>query len=107
MKTGRGAHKAINSCASSVTRSVWERHITAPKTAKSAAPVPVIPQLAQKLVGYRKMCGNPFTGPIFANGFGRPLDLETLYRRKIKDVLEKANVKWRGWHAFRRGWRAT
>jgi integrase len=41
-----------------VTRTVW-RTVGDPKTAKSKAPVPVIPQLAQRLDAHRKRCGNP------------------------------------------------
>jgi len=86
-----------------VTRSVWEKYVTAPKRPKSAAPVPVIPQLAEKLAAHRKMCGNPFSGPMFANSLGKPLDLESLYRREMKEALLHSGVQWRGWHAFRRG----
>ena len=38
----------------SVTRSVWRNTVGDPKTGKSKAPVPVIPQLAQKLDVHRK-----------------------------------------------------
>ena len=42
-----------------VTRSVWRSTVGDPKTAKSKAPVPVIPQLAQSLQAHRKRCGDP------------------------------------------------
>jgi len=86
-----------------VTRSVWRGFVGDPKTEKSKAPVPVIPQLAERLAAYRTGCGSPFTGPIFANTLGRPLDLEWLYRTQMKDVLKKVGIVWAGWHAFRRG----
>ena len=86
-----------------VTRSIWRNSIGDPKTEKSKAPVPVIPQVAERLAVHRGMCVNPFTGPIFANSFGRPLDLDGLYRRMMKDVLLKAGITWKGWHGFRRG----
>jgi integrase len=86
-----------------VTRSVWRSSIGEPKTAKSKAPVPVIPQLAGRLAAHRKTCGSPFTGPIFANTFRRPLDFEWLYRTHMKDLLIRAGITWAGWHAFRRG----
>jgi integrase len=86
-----------------VTRSVWRGFVSDPKTEKSKAPVPVIPQLAERLGTYRKACGNPSSGPIFANSMGRPLDLEWLYRTQMKEVFSKANIEWAGWHAFRRG----
>jgi integrase len=86
-----------------VTRSVWRSTVGDPKTAKSKAPVPVISQLAERLVAHRKRCGNPTAGPIFANSLGRPLDLEGCYRREMKDLLKKAGIGWHGWHGFRRG----
>ena len=87
----------------SVTRSVWRSHIGRPKTKKSQAPVPVIPQLANRLAGWRQLCGSPATGHIFPNGAGRPLNLDWLYQNKMKDVLINAGIKWKGWHGFRRG----
>ena len=86
-----------------VTRSVWRSVIGEPKTQKSKAPVPVVPQLAEKLDEFRQSNGNPLNGPIFANSLGRPLDLEALYRRQMQDVLKRAEIQWVGWHGFRRG----
>jgi integrase len=86
-----------------VVRSVWRNTVGDPKTAKSKAPVPVIPQLAARLAVHRKVCGNPSTGPIFANSAGNPLDLNACYQREMKDVLKRAGVTWHGWHGFRRG----
>jgi len=63
----------------------------------------LFPQVADRLAVHRGMCANPFTGPIFANSLGRPLDLDGLYRRMMKDVLLKAGITWKGWHGFRRG----
>ena len=87
----------------SVTRSVWRNTVGDPKTAKSKAPVPVIPQLAQRLDAHRKSCGNPVAGPIFVNSVGNPLDLNSCYQQQMKDVLKRAGISWHGWHGFRRG----
>ena len=65
-----------------VTQSVWRNTVGNPKTAKSKASVPVIPQLAQSLLMHRKRCGDPAKGPIFANSVGRPLDLNAWYQRE-------------------------
>jgi len=86
-----------------VMNSVWRSHVGNPKTERSKAPVPVIPQLADRLRGHWIACGRPAKGPIFANSLGKPLDLDALYRRQMKDVLKKAAVEWVGWHGFRRG----
>jgi len=83
-----------------VSRSVWRNTVDDPKTAKSKAPVPAIPQLAQILQAHRKRCSDPATGPIFANSVWHPLDLNSCYQREMKDVHKHAGVTW---HGFRRG----
>jgi Phage integrase family len=85
------------------TRSAWRNTVSDPKTAKSKAPVPVIPQLAQRLDEHRVKCGKRVAGPIFANSVGHPLDLNSCYQREMKDVLKRAGIVWHGWHGFRRG----
>lgn len=108
-----------------ISRSVWKTHVTEPKSRKSRASIPVIKCLAQRLERHRVRLGNPAAGPIFPNGIGRPMDMNTLLTRVVLPVLnrcalcEKSKVehenadhdyrrndslpKWRGWHAFRRG----
>jgi integrase len=86
-----------------VRRAVWRNHVGEPKTERSKAPVPIIPQLAQRLAAHRKACGNPINGPIFANGRGNPMSLDALYSRQMRDILKKAGIPWKGWHGFRRG----
>jgi integrase len=107
-----------------VTRSVWYGHADEPKTPKSKAPVPVIAPLRKILDAYRKTCGSPASGAMFANSIGKPLCLNNLTNRCIQPRLEfckqcggnradhgkqhkfqqdQCRVIWRGWHAFRRG----
>lgn len=86
-----------------VRRSIWRNHVGEPKTERSKAPVPVVPQLAVRLAAHRRACGNPISGPIFVNGRGNPISLDALYWRQMRDVLKKAGIQWKGWHAFRRG----
>jgi integrase len=86
-----------------VRRSVWRGRIGEPKTEKSKAAVPVVPQLAEKLAEFRKSVGNPNQGPMFANSLGKPMDLDALYYRQMRGILQKAGVEWVGWHGFRRG----
>lgn len=109
-----------------ISRSIWNGHIGAPKTRKSAAPVPVIRQLAERLELHRLHSGNPEAGPIFANSLGKPLNMNNLLNRFILPVLDrcarcgrakgKPHLKadhdyerdarlpqWHGWHAARRG----
>ncbi len=52
---------------------------------------------------HRAKCGNPEHGFIFSNEHGQPMNLEALAVAVIRPTLEKANLPWHGWHAFRRG----
>jgi integrase len=109
-----------------IKRSVWNGIATLPKTNQSAGCVPVIASLAEILNMYRLRCGNPASGPIFANGTGKPACLDNLLTRQIMPTLERciccgntqgrfhaaqdhifqrdnSRPQWRGWHGFRRG----
>ena len=107
-----------------VSRSIWNGHITEPKTRKGRAPIPVIRQLAERLEMHRLRSGNPQCGPIFRNGAGKPLNMNNLLARVILPVLNHCEVcrktesehgydhaynrdarlpEWHGWHAARRG----
>jgi len=108
-----------------VSRSIWNGRVTDPKTRKGRAPVPVIRQLAERLEMHRLRCGNPQSGPIFANAVGKPLSLTSVVNRAILPALnrcehcakgESAHARadhsykrderipeWHGWHAARRG----
>jgi integrase len=65
--------------------------------------VPLIPQLNALLEQHRDRSGNPAFGPIFANGAGKPVDLDSLYHRQMEKPLREAAIEWEGWHGFRRG----
>jgi integrase len=85
-----------------VNRSVWCGHVTDPKSAESKNPVPLIPQAAHWLDGWRATSGDPETGFVFSNAKGKPRDIDALYRHAMAHTLSRAGVKWKGWHAFRR-----
>jgi len=108
-----------------VSRSIWNGRVNEPKTRKGRAPVPVIRQLAERLEIHRLRCGNPQSGPIFANTAGKPLDLGSIASRVVLAALNRCQVcskpepehgdtnheyrrdesipEWHGWHAARRG----
>jgi integrase len=86
-----------------VLRSVWRGHIGEPKNKRSKAAVPLIPQLEPILQQHRAVNGNPAAGPIFPNSVGKALDIDSLYRRQMKEPLKRAGIEWEGWHGFRRG----
>jgi integrase len=108
-----------------VSRSIWNGRVTDPKTRKGRAPIPVIRQLAERLEMHRLRCGNPQSGPIFANAAGKPLALTSVVNRAILPSLNRCKQcgkaelghpnsehkyerdagipEWHGWHAARRG----
>jgi integrase len=109
-----------------ISLSIWNGHVGAPKTRKSAAPVPAIRQVAERLEMHRLHSHNPHSGPIFANSLGNPMSMNNLLGRVILPVLircarcgkpkGKPHLKadheyrrdarlpqWHGWHAARRG----
>jgi integrase len=86
-----------------VLRSVWRGRIGEPKNSRSKASVPLIPQLNKLLEQHRERSGSPAFGPIFANGAGKPFDLDSLYHRQMEKPLKEASIEWEGWHGFRRG----
>jgi integrase len=109
-----------------ISRSIWNGRIGPPKTRKSAAPVPVIRQIAERLEMHRFRSHNPQSGPIFSNSLGNPMSMNNLLGRVIGPTLNrcarcgkskgKLHVgadhdhqrdvrlpQWHGWHAARRG----
>jgi integrase len=86
-----------------VLRSIWRGKVGEPKNSRSKASVPLIPQLNTFLEQHRERIGNPASGPIFANGAGKPADLDALYHRQMEEPLRQAGIEWEGWHGFRRG----
>jgi integrase len=103
----------------------WGGVANAPKTKRSAAPIPVVKQLADALEAHRLRMGKLATKPIFQAGNGKLLNLDNLVRRAIVPALSRCAVcrkredehkpeahlferdnslpHWHGWHAFRRG----
>jgi integrase len=86
-----------------ISQSFWRGHALEPKTRSSKAPVPVIAQLAERLKMHRAVSGNPGNGLMFVSPIGLPINMDALARDVISPALTKAELRWRGWHAFRRG----
>jgi integrase len=87
-----------------VRQSIWRSFSTAPKTAESAKPVPVIEPLRSILAELRAADGNPPSGPILRGSkSGCPLNLDNLARRTVRPTLKEAGLQWHGWYALRRG----
>jgi hypothetical protein len=68
----------LRRAANQINRSIWEGFTSEPKSEKSKAAVPVIPRLRMMLEAHRLACGNPKTGPMFANSAGKPENLNNV-----------------------------
>jgi integrase len=86
-----------------VTHSMWQTHITTPKTEASAMSVPIIEPLRSILADLRERDGNPATGPILRGSSGAALNLDNAARRIVRPLLKAANMEWHGWYSLRRG----
>lgn len=115
-----------------VARSVWKNRENTPKTKKSAAPVPVISQLATRLALHRERemaklhVSDRQAGPIFTNSRGGRMDASNMVMDQILPAVNRCAVcgkssgklhskqdhafvrdahipEWHGWHGFRRG----
>lgn len=62
--------------------------------------VPIIEPLRRVLDAIKPKMAS---GWMFPNTIGGALDLDNLADRVIKPVLEANGLKWKGWHAYRRG----
>jgi len=87
-----------------IERKIWQGLEKAPKTEARKAPIPIIPGLQKMVDSYRRRIGSPSDGWVFIASRGKkPLRMDNLSKREIKDDLKKAKLEWHGWHAFRRG----
>lgn len=84
-----------------VSQSVWNRFTTEPKSENSKAAVPCIAPLRQRLDALVREDKKMF--PLFRTSLGTPVDLANVANRVIKPMLEAHGMRWKGWHAFRRG----
>jgi integrase len=91
-----------------VSRSIWNGNVTAPKTRKSSAPVPVIRPLVERLEMHRLRSKKTSStvpidtiegrsngvqdGPIFATGKGTPQNMNNLLGRQILPALNRCAI---------------
>jgi integrase len=87
-----------------IRRSVWRTHVKdETKTYEDEddpGVVPIIEPLRLMLDGIKS---EHMAGWMFGNTIGGALDLDNLADRVIKPVLKANGLKWKGWHAYRRG----
>lgn len=72
-----------------VCRSIWNGEVVTPKTKKSAAAVPVIKPLAERLEMHHLRCGEPTEGWIFSTSNKTPLSLHNTVNRQILPALNR------------------
>jgi integrase len=87
-----------------IRRSVW-RNIVLDETKthedeEDPGVVPIIQPLRLMLDQIRPQAGS---GWMFGNTIGGALDLDNLADRVIKPALKTNGLRWKGWHAYRRG----
>lgn len=86
-----------------VRRSVWRRHhITTPKTESSADDVHIGPEIVEYIEAYRRFLRGVTEGFMFGYSATHPIDLESFVRYELKPVMQKAGMKYKGLHGFRR-----
>jgi len=109
-----------------IKQSIWNGITTDPKSNNSKRAIPIISQLAARFAALRDSQANPTAGPVFPNGQGKAVCLDSIKARVIEPALNvcglcakpekehnsktehkyernKVLPEWHGWHAFRRG----
>jgi integrase len=84
-----------------VQRSAWQSEVRDTKTVASHAAVPLCEPLIPFLDAHRQR--NVTNEWLFHTQRGTPMRLSELYKNKMREPLQKAGIRWRGWHSFRAG----
>jgi integrase len=88
-----------------IRRSVWRTHVKfETKTHEDEDDPGVVPIIKPLRAMLDAIKPENASGWMFGNSIGGALDLDNLADRVIKPVLEANRLKWKGWHAYRRGW---
>lgn len=87
-----------------IRRSVWRTHVKEEtKTHEDDEDPGVVPIIEPLRFLLDAIKPENASGWMFPNTIGGALDLDNLADRVIKPVLETNGMKWKGWHAYRRG----
>jgi integrase len=87
-----------------IRRSVWRTHLNyETKTHEDEDDPGVVPIIEPLRVVLQAIKPEIASGWMFPNTIGGALDLDNLADRVIKPVLKANGLKWKGWHAYRRG----
>jgi integrase len=87
-----------------IRRSVWRTHLKEEtKTHEDDDDPGVIPIIEPLRFVLDTIKPENASGWMFPNTIGGALDLDNLADRVIKPILKENGLKWKGWHAYRRG----
>ena len=87
-----------------IRRSVWRTHLNYETKTHEDEDDPGVVPIIEPLRGILDAIKPEIaTGWMFPNTIGGALDLDNLAARVIKPVLKANGLKWKGWHAYRRG----
>ena len=87
-----------------IRRSVWRTHVKfETKTHEDEDDPGVVPIIKPLRAMLDAIKPENASGWMFGNSIGGALDLDNLADRVIKPVLKANGLKWKGWHAYRRG----
>ena len=87
-----------------IRRSVWRTHVNEEtKTHEDEEDPGVVPIIEPLRLVLDAIKPENASGWMFPNTIGGALDLDNLADRVIKPVFKANGLKWKGWHAYRRG----
>jgi len=87
-----------------IRRSVWRTHLNdETKTHEDDDDPGVVPIIEPLRVVLEAIKPEIASGWMFPNTIGGALDLDNLADRVVKPVFKANGLKWKGWHAYRRG----
>jgi len=87
-----------------IRRSVWRTHLKdETKTHEDEEDPGVVPIIESLRVVLDAIKPENASGWMFPNTIGGALDLDNLADRVIKPIFKANGLKWKGWHAYRRG----
>lgn len=87
-----------------IRRSVWRTHLNEETKTHEDEDEPGVVPIIEPLRGILDAIKPEIaSGWMFPNTIGGALDLDNLADRVIKPVLNANGLKWKGWHAYRRG----
>ena len=84
-----------------VNRTVWHGRVGETKTKFRRDSMPLLPVVKQALDEHRKK--HPNTKWVFEGPYLKPIDLATYGTKHIKPILAANNIRFAGYHGFRRG----